>query len=37
VVLEGQQVLPTATQAIGFQFNYPELRESLSKILKTMA
>lgn len=37
VVLEGQQVLPTATQAIGFQFHYPELRESLSKILKTMA
>lgn len=33
VVLEGQQVLPKATQAAGFNFAYPEIRTSLQKIL----
>ncbi len=35
VVLEGQQVLPQATQSIGFDFQYPQLKNSLKKILST--
>lgn len=37
VVLEGQQVLPQATQSIGFDFQYPQLKNSLKKILSTTA
>ncbi|MEB3311364.1 MAG: TIGR01777 family oxidoreductase [Snowella sp.] len=33
VVLEGQQVLPRATESAGFKFQYRELRSSLQKIL----
>lgn len=33
LVLEGQQVLPQATQATGFQFQYPTLQASLEHIL----
>ncbi|MGL5034623.1 MAG: thylakoid membrane protein ThyD [Microcystaceae cyanobacterium] len=33
VVLEGQQVLPKATESIGFQFKYRDLRTSLTKNL----
>ncbi|BFM40057.1 TIGR01777 family oxidoreductase [Synechocystis sp. LKSZ1] len=33
LVLEGQQVLPQATQAAGFQFQYPTLQASLKHIL----
>jgi uncharacterized protein (TIGR01777 family) len=33
VVLEGQEVLPKATQSIGFEFQYPNLKSSLTKIL----
>lgn len=33
VVLEGQQVLPKATQNTGFNFVYPEIHTSLRKIL----
>jgi hypothetical protein len=33
VVLEGQQVLPTKTQATGFQYRYPELKAALSEIV----
>ncbi len=33
VVLEGQQVLPKATQNAGFNFVYPEIHTSLRKIL----
>jgi hypothetical protein len=33
VVLEGQEVLPQATQSIGFEFQYPNLKSSLTKIL----
>jgi hypothetical protein len=33
LVLEGQQVLPQATQATGFQFQYPTLQASLQHIL----
>jgi uncharacterized protein (TIGR01777 family) len=33
VVLEGQQVLPKATQNAGFNFAYPEIHTSLRKIL----
>jgi uncharacterized protein (TIGR01777 family) len=29
VVLEGQRVLPTATEAIGFEYRYPELEAAL--------
>ncbi len=33
VVLEGQQVLPKATQSAGFQFQYPSLKPALQEIL----
>jgi hypothetical protein len=33
VVLEGQQVLPKATQAIGFQYQYPTLKPALTEII----
>lgn len=33
VVLEGQEVLPQATQSMGFEFQYPNLKSSLTKIL----
>lgn len=33
VVLEGQQVLPQATQSIGFEFQYPQLKSSLTKAI----
>ncbi len=33
VVLEGQQVLPKRTQALGFQFQYPELKPALAEII----
>jgi uncharacterized protein len=33
VVLEGQQVLPKNTQAVGFQYQYPELKSALTQIL----
>ena len=33
VVLEGQEVLPKATQSMGFEFQYPNLKSSLTKIL----
>lgn len=36
VVLEGQQVLPKATQAIGFQYQYPTLKPALSEIVPQM-
>ncbi len=34
VVLEGQQVLPKKAQALGFQFQYPELKPALAEIIK---
>ena len=33
VVLEGQQVLPKQTQAIGFQYQYPQLKPAIEEIL----
>jgi uncharacterized protein (TIGR01777 family) len=36
VVLEGQQVLPKATQAIGFQYQYPTLKPALTEIVAQM-
>jgi hypothetical protein len=33
VVLEGQQVLPKATQASGFQYQYPTVKPALEEIL----
>ncbi|MBV8887788.1 MAG: TIGR01777 family oxidoreductase [Chroococcidiopsidaceae cyanobacterium CP_BM_RX_35] len=33
VVLEGQQVLPKSTQALGFQYQYPKLKQALEAIL----
>jgi len=33
VVLEGQQVLPSRTQATGFQYQYPNLKLALEEIL----
>ena len=33
VVLEGQQVLPKRAQALGFQFQYPELKPALAEII----
>ncbi|MBV9387489.1 MAG: TIGR01777 family oxidoreductase [Chroococcidiopsidaceae cyanobacterium CP_BM_ER_R8_30] len=32
VVLEGQQVLPKSTQALGFQYQYPKLKQALEAI-----
>lgn len=34
VVLEGQRVLPNRTQASGFQYQYPHLKEALTNIIK---
>ena len=34
VVLEGQQVLPKNTQALGFQYQYPNLKPALQEIVK---
>lgn len=36
VVLEGQQVLPLATEAIGFQYQYPTLKPALENIISQM-
>jgi uncharacterized protein len=36
VVLEGQQVLPKATQALGFQYRYPTLKPALAEIVPKM-
>lgn len=36
VVLEGQQVLPKATEAIGFQYRYPTLKSALVDIISQM-
>jgi uncharacterized protein (TIGR01777 family) len=33
VVLEGQQVLPQRTQAIGFEYQYPTLKPALEEVL----
>ena len=33
VVLEGQKVLPKQTQAIGFQYQYPQLKPAIEEIL----
>ena len=34
VVLEGQRVLPKQTQALGFDYQYPELKPALAEIVK---
>ncbi|ACK72879.1 domain of unknown function DUF1731 [Gloeothece citriformis PCC 7424] len=36
VVLEGQQVLPKATEATGFQYQYPTLKPALEEITSRM-
>jgi uncharacterized protein (TIGR01777 family) len=36
VVLEGQQVLPKATEAIGFRYQYPTLKSALTEIVAQM-
>jgi uncharacterized protein (TIGR01777 family) len=36
IVLEGQEVLPKATQAIGFDYRYPNLEEALEEIVPKM-
>ena len=36
LVLEGQQVLPKKTQALGFKFQYPELQSALREILNNL-
>ncbi|NJK50738.1 TIGR01777 family protein [Candidatus Gracilibacteria bacterium] len=36
VVLEGQQVLPKATQAMGFKYQYPTLKPALTEIVAQM-
>ena len=33
VIVEGQQVLPKNTQSIGFQYQYPNLKPALKKIV----
>ena len=35
VVLEGQQVLPKRTQSIGFQYQYPVLKQALEQVLSS--
>lgn len=35
VVLEGQQVLPKRTQATGFSYQYPNLKQALENVLET--
>ncbi|HEY9762340.1 MAG TPA: TIGR01777 family oxidoreductase [Trichocoleus sp.] len=34
VVLEGQQVLPKRTEAIGFSYQYPQVKEALEEVLQ---
>jgi uncharacterized protein (TIGR01777 family) len=36
VVLEGQQVLPKQTQAIGFQYQYPTIKSALAEIVANL-
>ncbi|MEM9274863.1 MAG: TIGR01777 family oxidoreductase [Cyanobacteria bacterium P01_F01_bin.143] len=36
LVLEGQQVLPKKTQALGFKFQYPELKSALREIINNL-
>jgi uncharacterized protein (TIGR01777 family) len=36
VVLEGQEVLPKALQALGFSYQYPQLQEALEDIVRKM-
>jgi len=36
IVLEGQEVLPKATQAIGFDYRYPNLEAALEEIVPKM-
>lgn len=36
VVLEGQQVIPKATQASGFQYQYPTLKPALQEIISRL-
>ncbi|NEO25337.1 MAG: DUF1731 domain-containing protein, partial [Kamptonema sp. SIO4C4] len=33
VVLEGQEVLPKATQNTGFEFKYPHVKDALTSII----
>jgi hypothetical protein len=33
VVLQGQQVLPKRTEAIGFQYQYSQVRPALAEVL----
>ncbi|QYO63145.1 DUF1731 domain-containing protein [Leptolyngbya sp. 7M] len=35
VVLEGQQVLPKRTQATGFTYQYPTVKQALQEIVKS--
>jgi len=34
VVLEGQRVLPTRTQAAGFNFKYADVADALKNVLR---
>jgi uncharacterized protein (TIGR01777 family) len=34
ILIEGQRVVPERTQALGFEFRHPELREALESLLK---
>ncbi len=36
VVLEGQQVLPNKTQSIGFEYQYPNLKQALTDVVPKM-
>ncbi len=36
VVLEGQQVLPKRTQAAGFEYRYPRIKQALEDIVTHM-
>ncbi|ACK67541.1 domain of unknown function DUF1731 [Rippkaea orientalis PCC 8801] len=36
VVLEGQQVLPNKTQSVGFEYQYPEIKQALEDIVPQM-
>jgi NAD dependent epimerase/dehydratase family enzyme len=36
IVLEGQEVLPKATQALGFDYRYPNLEAALEEIVPKM-
>jgi NAD dependent epimerase/dehydratase family enzyme len=33
VVLEGQQVLPQRLQALGFEYQYPEVKQALQEVV----